>query len=46
MKDKQKNNNKIYYTILAVVALICIGIIIFVFANGDTKAEEKELPYT
>jgi len=46
MKDKQKNNNKIYYTILAIVALICIGVIIFVFTNGNTKTDEKELPYT
>ncbi len=46
MKDKQKNNNKIYYTILALVALICIGVLIFVFTNGNTKENEKELPYT
>ena len=49
MKDKQKNKNKIYYTILSVVAIICIAVIIGVllFANNKNEnKEEMELAYT
>lgn len=49
MKDKQKNKNKIYYTILSVVAIICIAVIVGVllFANNKNEnKEEMELAYT
>ena len=49
MKDKQKNKNKIYYTILSVVAVICIAVIVGVllFANNKNEnKEEIELAYT
>lgn len=49
MKDKQKNKNKIYYTILSVVAVICIAVIVGVllFANNKNEnKEEMELAYT
>ncbi len=49
MKDKQKNKNKLYYTILAIVALICIatviGVLIYTNNNNENK-EETELAYT
>ena len=49
MKDKQKNKNKLYYTILAVVAVICIatviGVLIYTNNNNQNK-EETELAYT
>lgn len=49
MKDKQKNKNKIYYTILSTVTIICIAVIIGVllFANNKSvNKEETELAYT
>jgi len=46
MKDKQKNKNKIYYTILAIVALVCMGILVFALTSNKTEENEKELPYT
>ena len=48
MKDKEKNNNKIYYTILAIVALICLAVIVgvFVFNNNNKNKEDLELAYT
>ncbi len=49
MKDKQKNKNKIYYTILSVVAIICIAVIIGVLLftnNKNENKEEMELAYT
>ena len=49
MKDKQKNNNKLYYTILAVVAILCIatviGVLIYTNNNNQNK-EDMELAYT
>ena len=50
MKDKQKNQNKVYYTILAIVAVLCIGTIIgvLIYANNNKNEnkEEVELAYT
>ena len=48
MKDKEKNNNKIYYTILAIVALICLAVIVgvFIFNNNNKNKEDLELAYT
>ena len=48
MKDKEKNNNKMYYTILAIVALICLAVIVgvFVFNNNNKNKEDLELAYT
>jgi len=49
MKDNQKNKNKKYYTILAIVAVLCIatiiGVLIFTNNNNGNK-EEVELAYT
>ncbi len=49
MKDKEKNKNKLYYTILCIVAVICIsaviGVILFI-NNKDENKEEAELAYT
>ncbi len=49
MKDKQKNKNKLYYTILAIVAILCIatviGVLIYANNNNENK-EETELAYT
>ena len=49
MKDKQKNKNKLYYTILAIVAVLCIATIIgvLIYANNNNQnKEEAELAYT
>lgn len=49
MKDKPKNKNKIYYTILSIVAVICIAVIIGVLLftnNKNENKEEIELAYT
>ena len=50
MKDKKKNKDKIYYTILSVVAIICIAVLVYVFMfvnnKTDNKEDEKELAYT
>ncbi len=49
MKDKQKNKNKVYYTILAIIAIICIAVVIgvLIFTNNkDENKEEKDLAYT
>ena len=48
MKDKEKNNNKMYYTILAIVALICLAVIVgvFIFNNNNKNKEDLELAYT
>ena len=50
MKDKPKKDNKknkIYYTILAIVALICLAVIAGVFIiSNDNKEEDLELAYT
>ena len=49
MKDKPKNNNKKYYTILTIVTIICIIAIIgaFIFINKNNDSEnEIELSYT
>ena len=50
MKDKQKkdNKNKVYYTILVTVALICLAVVVgvFVFNNSNKSEENLELPYT
>ena len=34
MKDKQKNKNKLYYTILAIVAVLCVATVIGVLIDG------------
>ena len=46
MNDKQKNKNKLYYTILILVALICIGVIVFFILNNKTDNNDKDLSYT
>ena len=49
MKDKQKNKNKLYYTILAIVTVICIATVIGVLiytSNNNQNKEQTELAYT
>ena len=47
MKDKPKNNDKIFYSIVAVIAIVCILISsIFMIKNRKSKDEEKDLAYT
>ena len=47
MKDKPKNNDKIYYLILAIVAILCIVVSTAVIMNNKNKnEEEKDLAYT
>ena len=49
MKDKPKNNNKLYYTILVIVAVICIATIVGVLLFANNKNEDKdskEIAYT
>ena len=47
MKDKQKNNDKIYYGIIAIIAIICIALCaIFMIKNKNKKEEDKDLAYT
>ena len=45
MKDKPKNNDKIYYIILAIVAISCIMICFMIIMNNKNN-EEKDLAYT
>ena len=45
MKDKPKNNDKIYYMILAIVAISCIMICSMIIMNNKNN-EEKDLAYT
>ena len=45
MKDKPKNNDKIYYIILAIVAISCIMICSMIIMNNKNN-EEKDLAYT
>ncbi|MGN1302012.1 MAG: ATP-dependent zinc metalloprotease FtsH [Clostridia bacterium] len=45
MKDKPKNNDKIYYIILAIVAISCIMICSMIIMNNKND-EEKDLAYT
>ena len=45
MKDKPKNNDKIYYLILAIVAISCIMICSMIIMNNKND-EEKDLAYT
>lgn len=50
MKDKPKNNNKKYYTILTAVTIICIiaiiGAFIFASSKNNNSQDELELSYT
>lgn len=47
MKDKKKNNDKIYYTILISFITICvITCAIVMLKKKDKKEEEKDLAYT
>ena len=47
MKDKQKNNDKIFYIIIAFIAVICIVICaIFMIKNKNKNEEKKDLAYT
>jgi len=47
MKDKPKNNDKIYYLIFAIVAIICIVICsILVMNNKNKNEDEKDIAYT
>jgi len=45
MKDKQKNKNKLYYTILAIVAIVCIATIIgvLIYANKNNNQNKEEM---
>ncbi len=45
MKDKPKNNDKIYYIILAIVTISCIMICSMIIMNNKNN-EEKDLAYT
>ena len=47
MKDKQKNNDKWYYIILAIIAIICIITIAIIMVNkNNNKEDEKNIAYT
>ena len=47
MKDKPKNNDKIYYAIVATVIIICLAVCaVFVFKNKNKDEEEKDVAYT
>ncbi len=51
MKNKpKKDNSKLYYRILAIVAIVCVvlTVVVFAFANNkdDENKEETELAYT
>ncbi len=49
MNDKPKNKDKIYYTIIAIIAIICIATIIgvLIFTNNNKNEQETdELAYT
>ncbi len=48
MKDKPKDKNKMYYSIIAIVSiiLIIIGVLIFNNQTSNGEQEEKELSYT
>ena len=47
MKDKPKDKNNLYYSILAIVATICIVVIVGIFAfNNNNKNEDLDLAYT
>ena len=48
MNDKQKNNDKIFYIIISIIAIICIvTCAIFILKNKNKeKEEEKDLAYT
>ena len=47
MKDKQKNNDKIYYFIFTCVIIICLLVcVISVINKNKNKDEEKDLAYT
>ena len=54
-KEKKKNNEKnknkkslnaLYYTILAIVAILLIAGIVYVYFNNQNKNEDKEVAYT
>ena len=45
MRDKPKNNDKIYYIILVIVAISCIMICSMIIMNNKNN-EEKDLAYT
>lgn len=47
MKDKPKNNDKKFYMMLAIVAIICIIVCAITIVNRKNKTdEEKDLAYT
>ncbi len=47
MDEKHKNNDKIYYIIIGVVAVICIALcILLIVKNKNKDEEEKDLAYT
>ena len=47
MKDKPKDKNKLYYSILATVAIILVIVGVLLLNNKDfTQNEDKELAYT
>ena len=47
MKDKPKDKNKLYYSILAAVAIILVIVGVLLLNNKDfTKKEDMELAYT
>ena len=47
MKDKPKNKNKLYYSIIAFVAIICvIATVLILNKNKDNNQDDKKLAYT
>ncbi len=47
MKNSPKNNDKIYYMIIAIVAIACVVVSIVLIINNKSKnEEEKDLAYT
>ncbi len=48
MKDKPKNNDKLYYIITGIIIVLCIAAILTItlMNNNDTNSESKELAYT
>ena len=48
MKDKPKNNDKLYYIITGIIIVLCIAAILTItlMNNKDTNSESKELAYT
>ena len=47
MKDKPKSNDKLFYLIMAIIAIICIAVCVgIIINNNNNNEEEKDLAYT